>query len=340
MRKIKKLAPFILVTALAGSILVGCSSDGKSASANKSEDKVLQYQGSASIVNYPELAEDLGYLGDIKLEDIGTGSGGPEAIQLTGTGETDFGSAFNGAIVKAVSKGAKLKSVIGSYGSDENTYLGVYVLGNSNIKSPKDLIGKKIGVNTLGAHAEFVIKDYLRQAGLTEKEIADVQLVTIPSSNAEQTLRNEQLDAVQLSGTGRDLALERGGVRELFKDNEVFGGNFTAGDYFFTEKFIEENPTTVKQFTEGVAKAIEWARTSPREEVIARLEKVVSEREGNQSTEYLKFWKSTGIAGEGGVITDEEYSVWIDWLIANGDLKEGEISPKDLYTNEYNPYAK
>ena len=60
MKKIKKLAPFILVTALAGSILVGCSSDGKSASANKSEDKVLQYQGSANSVSYPELAEDLG----------------------------------------------------------------------------------------------------------------------------------------------------------------------------------------------------------------------------------------------------------------------------------------
>lgn len=340
MTKIKRLAPFILVTALAGSILVGCSSDGKSASANKSEDKVLQYQGSASIVNYPELAADLGYLGDVKLDNIGAASGGPEMIQLTGTGETDFGSAFNGAIIKAVSKGAKFKSVIGSYGSDENTYYGVYVLGNSDIKSPKDLIGKKIGVNTLGAHAEFMITDYLRQAGLTEKEIADVQLVTIPSSNAEQTLRNEQLDGVQLNGTSRDLALERGGIKELFKDIEVFGGEFTAGDYFFTEKFIKENPTTVQQFTEGVAKAIEWARTSPREEVIARFEKIVSEREGNQSIEYLKFWKSTGIAGEGGVITDKEYSVWIDWLIANGDLKEGEISPKDLYTNEFNPYAK
>ena len=139
----------------------------------------------------------------------------------------------------------------------------------------------KVGVNTLGAHVEFVIKDYLRQGGLTDKEIADVQLVTIPSSNAEQTLRNEQLDAVQLGGTGRDLALERGGVRELFKDIEVFGGNFTAGDYFFTEKFIEENPTTVKQFTEGVAKAIEWARTSPREEVINRFSQLHQDNQGS-----------------------------------------------------------
>lgn len=343
MKRVKKLAPFILITALAGSILVGCSSDtsdSKKTEAKSEEDKVLQYQGAASAVAFPELAEDLGYLGDLKLDNIGAGSGGPEAIQLTGTGETDFGSAFNGAIVKAVSNGAPLKSVIGSYGSDENTYLGVYVLEGSGIKSVKDLIGKKIGVNTLGAHAEFVITDYLRQGGLTEKEIAEVQLVVIPAANAEQSLRNEQLDGVVLGGTGRDLALERGGVTELFKDIEVFGGKFTAGDYFFTEKYIKENPTTVKQFTEGVAKAIEWTQTKPKEEVIARFEKIISAREGNQTTDYVKFWKSSGIAETGGVITDSEYSVWIDWLVKNGDLKEGQITPEDLYTNEYNPYAK
>ena len=340
MGKNRKWGLLIFIAVLLGSLLVGCSSNDGGASAQKGEDKVLQYQGAPSTVSYPELAADLGFLADLRLEDIGSGSGGPESIQLTGTGEIDFGSAFNGAIVKAVSKGAKLKSVIGSYGSDENTYMGVYVLEESGIKSAKDLIGKKIGVNTLGAHAEFVIKDFLRQNGLTEKEITEVQLVTIPSSNAEQSLRNKQLDAVQLSGIGRDLALERGEISELFRDIDVFGGEFTAGDYFFSEKYIKENPTTVKTFTEGVAKAIDWAQTTPPEEVIERFEKIIGEREGNQTTDYVKFWKSSGIAEKGGVITESEYSVWIDWLIKNGELEEGDISPEDLYTNEFNPFSK
>lgn len=343
MNKIKKLSPLFLTVALASSILVGCSSDEKTAATKDEkaqEDTVLQYQGSTGVVTFPELAESLGYLGDVKLDNVGAGSGGPEAIQLTGTGETDFGHAFNGATIKAVTKGAKLKSVIGSYGSDENTYIGVYTLEGSSIKSPKDLIGKKIGVNTLGAHAEFVIKDYLRQGGLTEKEIAEVQLVTIPMSNAEQTLRNKQLDAVQLSGVAKDLALDRGGVTELFKDIDVFGEKFTAGAYFFREDFIKENPNTVKAFVEGVAKAIEWQRTTPREEVIAKLEEIVKARKGNEPTENLKFWKSTGIAEEGGVITDKEFQVWIDWLVKNGELKEGQIKASDLYTNEFNPYKK
>ncbi|MFJ8244329.1 ABC transporter substrate-binding protein [Peribacillus asahii] len=334
----KKLASLILATGVIGSILTGCS-DNKTAADSK-EDTVLQYQGSPGTVSFAELAEDLGYLGDLKLDYIGDSTGGPESIQLTSTKQIDFGAAFNGAIIKSYSKNVKLKSVVGNYGSDENTYIGAYVLEDSTIKSPKDLINRKVGVNILGAHMEFVIKDYLRQGGLTEKEIEQVTLVTIPSSNAEQSLRNNQIDAVLLSGIARDRALETGGIVELFKDIDVFGTEFTAGDYFFTEQYIKDNPNTVQQFTEGVAKAIEWAQTTPREEVIARFEKIINERGRKETTDNLKYWKSTGIAETGGVITPSEYDVWIDWLVRNGELKEGQVKAEDLYTNEYNPFAK
>jgi len=329
-----------LTSLLIASILTGCGDGSKQGAAAGAEDKVLQYQGSPGSVSFPELAYDLGYLGDLTLENVSNATGGPESIQLTATGDTDFGSAFNGAIVKAVSKNVKIKSVVGSYGSDEYTYIGAYALDTSDIKEPKDFIGKKVGMNTLGAHAEFVVKDYLRQGGLTEEEISEVILVTITGSSAEQTLRNKQLDVIISSGIARDFLLERGGVVEIFKDIDVFGGEFTAGDYFFTEDYIKKNPTTVRTFTEGVAKAIEWLRETPREEVIARLEKIVSSRPGNETTDNLKYWKSPGIAQKGGVITTDEYSVWIDWLVKNGELKEGQIIAEDLYTNEFNPYAQ
>jgi len=334
----------LLLSAVLIGLLTGCSSSSKSATAkaggSSSEDKVLQYQSSPGSVSFPELAADLGYLGDLTLEKVSNSVGGPESIQLTATGDIDFGSAFNGATVKAISKNVKIKAVVGSYGSDDNTYIGAYVLEDSPIKEPKDFIGKKVGMNILGAHAEFLVKDYLRQEGLTEKEINEVILVTIPPANAEQTLRNKQLDVIIFSGIARDFALQRGGLVELFKDTDVFGGNFTAGDYFFTEKYISENPTTVKTFTEGVAKAIEWAKETPREEVIARFEKIVSAREGNEPTENLQYWKSTGIATTGGVIEDKNFSIWIEWLEKNGELEPGKIKAEDLYTNEFNPYAQ
>jgi len=340
-QKAYPLLHLLLISGLLIGLLSGCTSSNKAAATNSaSEDKVLQYQSTPGSVNFPELAADLGYLGDLTLDKVSNSVGGPESIQLTALGEVDFGSAFNGATIKAVSKNVKIKAVVGYYGSDENTYIGAYVLEDSPIREPKDFIGKKVGMNILGAHAEFLVKDYLRQGGLTEKEIDQVTLVTIPAANAEQTLRNKQLDIIIFSGIARDFAVERGGLVELFRDIDVFGGTFTAGDIFFTEKYIAENPTTVRTFTEGVAKAIEWARETPREEVIARFEKIVSNREGNESIDNLKYWKSTGIATKGGVIEDRNFSVWIQWLQRNGELKEGEIKASDLYTNEFNPYAQ
>ncbi|NSL51891.1 ABC transporter substrate-binding protein [Calidifontibacillus erzurumensis] len=338
----KKLSIFLLTLAVVVIILSACSSNDtkNTASANANgQDKVLQYQSTPGQVIYPELAEALGYLGDIKLEKVSDMVGGPESIQLTATGEIDFGWAFNGAIIKSYAQGVKIKSVVGAYGSDENTFVGFYVLEDSDIKTARDLIGKKIGVNILGAHAEFAIKQFLRDNGLTEDEIKQVELVVVPSASAEQILRAGQIDAAQLSGIAKDKALANGGIRPVFKDIDLFG-EFTAGEFFFTEKYIKENPDTVKTFVEGVAKAIEWARTTPREEVIAKLEEIVSAREGNETTENLKYWKSTGIAEEGGAIAEKEFQVWIDWLVKNGELKEGQVKAEDLYTNEFNPYKK
>ena len=106
------------------------------------------------------------------------------------------------------------------------------------------------------------------------------------------------------------------------------------------EHVLEKNYKEYGANLEGVAKAIEWSRETPREEVVARMEKIITERDPNESTETVKFWKSFGVANEGGVIQEKEMQMWVDWLVQNGDLKEGQLQVTDLYTNEFNPYAK
>lgn len=169
--------------------------------------------------------------------------------------------------------------------------------------------------------------------------IKQVTLVALPPVNTEQALRQKQIDVAVLGGILRDKALERGGIHPLFSDYDLFG-EFTAGSYVMTEKFLKQNPNTAKKFVEATAKAIEWARTTPREEVIARYEKIIKQRGRNEDTSNIQYWKSTGVAGNGGVIADKEFSVWIDWLIKDGQLKKDQIKSSDLYTNEFNPFQK
>ncbi|NRQ39234.1 ABC transporter substrate-binding protein [Nonomuraea sp. NN258] len=323
------------VIVLTATLLAGC---GTARGAAGTEVKELRYQGNAGLVTYPELAEELGYLGDVKLKWVGNTTSGPQDIQSAATGQTDFGGAFNGAVVKLKAANAPIKAVIGYYGADRRNFNGYYVTADSPIRTARDLIGKKIGVNTLGAHHEAVIKEYLKRAGLTPEEIRQVQLVVIPPVNTEQALRQGQLDVGTLGGVLKDKALERGGLRPLFTDVELFGP-FTAGTVVLREDFIARNPGTTRTFVTAFAKAVHWAQTRPRAEVVATFERIIAKRGRNESAETVRYWQSTGIAGRGGVIAEPEFGTWIDWLEREGELEPGRIKAADLYTNAFNPYA-
>ena len=174
-------------------VAVGCGTTATGATSGAGQTKTLRYQGWASQVTLPELAEDLGYLGDVKLEWVGNTISGPQDIQSAATGQVDFGGAFNGAVVKLAANGAPVKAVISYYGADTYVYNGFYVLKDSPIRSARDLIGKKVGMNTLGAHAEATLDIYLQRGGLSRAEIGKVEPLVVPPVNTEQTLRQKQI---------------------------------------------------------------------------------------------------------------------------------------------------
>ena len=297
------------------------------------EVKELRYQGWANTVTLPELAQDLGYLGDVKLNWVGNTISGPQDIQSAATGQTDFGGAFAGAVVKLVVAGSPVKAVINYFFEYSKTFNGYYVKEDSPIRTARDFIGKKIAVNTLGAHAEAVINTYLRKNGLSAEEIKQVQLVVVPPNDTEEAIRRGQVDAGSLGGILQDKAIANGGLRSIFSDYKLFGA-FAGGPYVLREDFIAQNPNTVRTFATGVAKAIEWERTTPRAEVIARFTKILNERGRNENPAALQYWKSVGVPDK-GEIKDEDFTRWNDYLKSVGIIND-DLDPKKLYTNEFN----
>jgi ABC-type nitrate/sulfonate/bicarbonate transport system substrate-binding protein len=311
---------------------------GQAAMAEPALEKTeIRYQGWAGQVTFTELAEDLGYLAPLKLKWVGNTISGPQDIQTVATGDIDIGGAFYGAIIKLIAAKAQIRAVVGYYGSDDNTYNGDFVKDDSPIKTARDLIGRKVAVNTLGAHLEFVLREYLARNGLSPGEAKQVTLVAIPPVAGEQALRQGSVDVTTLSGVLRDKALERGGLRRLFADTDLFG-NFAGGSYVLREKFIKDNPSTSRKLVEGISRAIAWAQATPPQEVRARFERIIAERKRNEDASPIKYWKSTGVAARGGVIGDAEVQVWIDWLVKDELLKPDQLRPSDIYTNELNFY--
>lgn len=336
-------AVFLLALLVLSCGAAGCSRDeapraSPAGPESEFETLELRYQGNNGTVTPIELAEDLGYLAPIRLNFVGSTVSGPHRVQAVVTGDTDFGGAFNGAIIKLIAAKAPIVAVVGYYGVDELRQGGFYVLNDSPLRTARDLLDRSVSMNTLGAHSEFMVKEFLARNQITPEEAQRVTLLVVPPVNGEQLLREKQVDVASLSDIYRDRALERGGIRQLFSDYELYGA-FTAGSYVMKTSFVKKNPKTVRRFVEATAKAIEWARNTPRETVVARFIALMAKRGRNEDDSAVKYWRSYGVAGKGGLIADRDFQIWIDWMIKSGELKPGEIALDRVYTNEFNPYA-
>ncbi|MBL1077181.1 ABC transporter substrate-binding protein [Nocardia sp. 2] len=316
--------------------VTGCTSTDAGTTADGRT--IVRYQGATGQVSPFELAADLGYFTEIELKWEGDTTSGPANIQAAATKQIEFGSAFNGAVVKLIAGGAQVTSVLSSYGADEQSYTGYFVREGAGITSARDLIGKKVGVNTLGAHHEFITREWLHQKGLTADEIKQVQLVVLPPANTEDALRNGQIDAAALGGVFRETAIGRGGITPLYTDKDLFG-QFSYGTYVFRNDYLERHPEAVRDFVQGTARASRWLQVTPRDEVLARFKAIIEKRGRNENTNLLQYWRSSGVPVPGAVVAEKELQIWIDWLVRNGELPAGTLTATDLYTNQDNPYS-
>lgn len=331
----RRTVPIVLV-ALIAVVLSACSSPGK-AEVGDDGKVALRYQGWASQVGWSELAESLGYFQKVKLEWVGDTTSGPQDIQAVATGEIDTGSAFNGSVAKLQEAGSKVTGVISTNGSDKDTFHGYYSLEGSGIETAEDLVGKKVGINTLGAYHEYAIKEWLHRQGVPDSEIKNVGLTVVPPLNTELALRQGQIEAGNLGTIFKDVALDKGGLHEIFRDTSLIG-NLSFAVQVFRDDYIEQNPEVVKDYVQGVARAIRWAQLRPRDEVVDKFVEIIDARGRNENTEFVKKWKSAGIPAPGGVIAPEEFTLWVDVAERFGDLPAG-IDVEGLYTNDFNPYA-
>jgi ABC-type nitrate/sulfonate/bicarbonate transport system substrate-binding protein len=309
-----------------GALLTGCGGDAKAA---QSSD-VVRYQGWPQTVLFAELAQDLGYIPHVTLKHIGSTTSGPQDIQTVATGDAEIGHAFSGAVIKLVEAGIDIRGVSNYYGSDDETFVGVFVDKKSPITSPRDLIGKTVGMNTLGAHSEAFLYEFLSTSGLNAQEISDITFVPIPPSDLEISIIRGHLDAGVIDGIAQDVAMDHGTLRTLGRDVDLFG-SFPAGQMVMRQEWIDDHPETAAELAQGVDRAIRWANDQPREAVVERFTRIVSERDRGEDPSPLKYWKSTGLP-RGGVMESEDFSRWETWLRDNHILN-GPPSPRRYFTN-------
>jgi ABC-type nitrate/sulfonate/bicarbonate transport system substrate-binding protein len=326
------------MSVLAALLLLASAGCGGGASAGGTSD-TIRYQGYQGQVNLPELAQALGYLKGVKLKYVGTVQGGPQSLAALMSNQVDYGAAFNGAIAQMASTGAPIKSVIGYYGSSGPVDSALLVKKQSSVKSARDLIGKKVAVNTLGANAEAVLDTYLTKGGLSKAEIKKVTLVPLPGINEEAALREGKVDAAYLFGALQVSALKRGGLRRLVVDTDLVGP-YNGGSIVMRDQFLKDNPALTKRFVSGMAKAVTYAASHPVDKTRKLLQAWLIKQGRPDDAKALDLWTGTGIATKAGLIRDRDFDIWLSWLKSRGDVKSDSVKASQMYTNSYNPYAK
>jgi ABC-type nitrate/sulfonate/bicarbonate transport system substrate-binding protein len=139
-----------------------------------------------------------------------------------------------------------------------------FVLDDSSIKAAKDLKDKSIAVNTLGAHLDYTIREYLRIHSLNRD---DVKLVVVPGPRLDEALRHRQEDVVAVGAWQSPIAgkiAAEAGVRVLFTDHDVLG-DIVFGNKVMEKAFIDQHPQAVKEFVTASVKAADWAAEHPDE---------------------------------------------------------------------------
>ena len=333
---VPKIAAALAALLLAGVGLTGCA---ESAASGARATDTIRYQGYQGSVNLPELAAALGDLKGVKLKYVGTVQGGPQSIQALVSNQVDYGAAFNGAIAQIASTGAPITSVISYYGSSDTITASIIVKKNSGIASARDLIGKKVAVNTLGANAEAVLDTYLAKGGLSQDEIKKVTLVPLPGINEEAALRSGKVDAAYLGGALQESALSRPGLQVLTTDVALVGP-YNGGSIVLRDQFIKDNPELTRKFVAGMAKALVYTETRSVDDVRTKLQDWLTKQERPDDAKALALWKGTGVATHAGLIRDKDFDLWLDWLKSRGDVKTDSLKASDIYTNKFNPYRE
>ena len=312
------------------------SAQAPTSGAARQKVTVIRYLSNAGSINAGEIAAAKGWLqaDGIVLESKGFSQGGPESLFAIASGSVDVAGAATAAVINAISNGSDVIAVKPGFGVSQTARSTFYVLAKSPITKPSDLIGKTIAVNTLGAHLDYTVREYLRIHKIPQNA---VRLVVVPGPQLEQTLRSGQVDVAAVGEWQAVFSgkLEAdGGVRVLFDDYQVLG-NITLGYDVMRKSFLETHPDAARAFVSDSARAADWAAEHP-DEARKLTAELLAKRGENPAL--ASYWPGFGLR-QHALFTDHDAQFWLDVFERDGTLRKGQLSVSTVQTNRYNGYA-
>ncbi|MFZ2949317.1 MAG: ABC transporter substrate-binding protein [Desulfuromonadaceae bacterium] len=344
--KTLKVIALALILGIAGNVSAAPKAANAAAQGKAQALHVVRVPSSSS-TNIEEIADELGFFKEkgVRIEWIGQLPPGANSHVALASGAFDVTSGSHAdSVIKVRSKGGKIKVILSSADAVKKyPHMAWFVLENSPIRTPKDLIGKKhAGLVGNGENIDisgctgYGVAEYLRQSGIDIRK-AKIEGVTLPAAQMEQALKQKLVDVATFHPPAKGKMENTPGYRRLFDDYQVISPITGKGATRITtasEKWLQRDPEGVRGYSAAMALAADWANAHEEEarQIFAVRMKIKPENVRNMD---MFKWVDHQIVRE-----KEEIQLWIDLMIRYGFLKQGEVKPKDVYTNDYNPYYK
>lgn len=330
------LAAAVLATAA----LAACGGDSGADAAGDTGPVTFRYQSGASYgsISAFELADHLGYFEGtkVRIESVGISKSGPEDIQAIAAGSNDIAWTNTAPIINANASGLDIKAIVAAgttltkdLQGNKISAGGLLVKKDAGIAGLKDLEGRKVSVNVRSAQAEYAIRRGVEQAGGDPDKI---DYVVIAPPNEIQALQQGQVDAAYSWTPAYDKGQEDPAVTVLASEGDLLG-DFVTGGFAFSGKFLDQHPAAVREFVASYVKAWTWAWEHPKELQQEASEIITAAKGPAELSKYVVPFGSRANA----LIQDSDVQFYLDQLSRKGDIKEGQVKPADVYTNEFNP---
>jgi NitT/TauT family transport system substrate-binding protein len=205
------------------------------------------------------VARDRGFWKERGLDvSVARGSGSGTAIQTTAADTFDFGMGATPTVIIQASKGLGV-TCIGQINYD--ALMGVGVLADSPIKSPKDLEGKTLGASVTSGEYPF-LPLYADRARF---DFAKVKLVQIDAKVRERSLLEKQVDAVSAFATSTIPTLASKGTDVRFFKFSAVRLDFYGQSLITQPKRVQADAALCAAFVDGAMAAIKFSMTNPDE---------------------------------------------------------------------------
>ena len=179
-------------------------------------------------------------------------SGGSELVRGVVGGSIDIGSCSLASMSLGINAGQKIKIFYAGINPSPFYWHAV-----PKIKTIADSRGARFGVTRYGSNTDFLTRYALRVNGLDPEK--DVKIVQGGASAVRLAAMDKgQLDVNIFASPDNFLAADKG--YSLILSQKEFMKESCMQDFWATEKFIKENPNTIKAFLRAQVQGVRLAK--------------------------------------------------------------------------------